>query len=167
MKLHYTLLIFAVFVFGLISCKKGSNSDPIIGKWQETRLRYYEINANKLVRDTTYLSPFTDLDYVQFNSNSTCTFSSDHYYYPNELNYPTTPQAIPQFIDTLTFNSFGGGKYVISNTNQGVNFSGFILTDTAFVTGNTLRLQVINYGISRTDGFQDVSDSYFTKVSNR
>lgn len=162
MKLHYTLILLTAFAISFASCKKGDTAVSITGKWQETRIRYYEINANMLVRDTTYLAPFTDLDYVQFNANGTCIFSSDHYYYPNQSGYPTTPQLIPQSTDTIAYTSAGDGKYVF-NQNQWLNYSGFILTDTAFVTGNTLRIQFINYGISSTDGHRDVTDSYYQR----
>jgi len=162
MKLKYTLLLIAALVTGLLSCKKGSNSAPIVGKWQETKIRMYELNNASIVYDTTYFHPFTSLDYVQFNADGTANFSSDHYYYPNQYGYPTTPQAIDQLIDTLTYTSTGN-KYILNNTNQPLNYSGFILTDTAYVTGNTLLIRFINYGISNNDGHQDVTDSYYTR----
>lgn len=163
MKLRYALLLVTLLAIGLISCKKGNSSSPIIGKWRETKLRLYEVDSSKTIYDTTYLAPFTSQDYVQFTSNGTCYFSSDHYFYPNHLGYPTTPQAIPQSIDTIAYSSAGDGKYVIFTPNQPVNFSGFVMTDTAFVTGNTMRIQFINYGISQTGYHGAVSDSYYER----
>jgi hypothetical protein len=163
MKLYYTSVFIIALAISFASCKKASTNALVIGKWHETKLRLYEVDSSKTIYDTTYLAPFTNLDYVQFTSNGTCYFSADHYFYPNHLGYPTTPQAIPQSIDTIAYNNAGDGKYIIFTPNQPVNFSGFVMTDTAFVTGNTMRIQVINYGISKTSGYESITDSYYER----
>lgn len=163
MKLPYTLFIIPIFIIGLLSCKKGNNvSSDITGKWQQTRLRLYEFDDKNVISyDTTYLSPFTNLDYVQFNVNGTCNLSSDHYYYPNDKEgYPTTPQAIPQSIGTLKYTR-AGSKYVLSSTSNLTNPGGFDVRDTVSVSGNTLLLRSTNYGHGG-DRVYSISDSYYT-----
>jgi len=164
MKLPYTLLIIAAISIGFASCKKGNNSSNIVGKWQETRLTMYEFDDNnKIMYDTTYLAPFTNLDYAQFNVNGTCNLSSDHYYYPNdEEGYPTTPQAIPQSIGTLKY-ARAGAKYVLSSTSNLTNPGGFDIRDTvSLINGNTLLLRVSNYGHGGGHVYS-ISDSYYTR----
>jgi len=165
MKLKYTLLLIAAVVTGLLSCKKGNNSGPIVGKWQETKLRLYDLDSsNRILMDTTYLAPFTDLDYVQFNNGGTCITSADHYYYLTQPGYPATPpQAIPQSIGSLGYTYIGGNKYVLNNTSQLANPGGFNVADSAFVSGNTLMIHVINYGHGGENGYKNVTDSYYTR----
>ena len=163
MKLPYALFIIAILIIGLASCKKGNNT-PITGKWQQSKLRLYEFADNNVISyDTTYLAPFTNLDYAQFNVNGTCDLSSDHYYYPNDKEgYPTTPQAIPQSIGTWKYTRVGT-KYALSSTSDLINPGGFDIRDTvSLINGNTLLLRVSNYGHGGGHVYS-ISDSYYTR----
>jgi len=163
MKNRYILLVLTALTVGITSCKKGESSAPIGGKWQEIKIRLYALDtADRILYDTTYLAPFTNLDYVQFNVGGTITTSTDHYYYPNNYGYHITAQAIPQSIGTLGYTNIGGGRYVLSNISQLETPGGFYVTDTAFVTGNTLRIHVVNYGHG-TGGDQGITDSYYDR----
>jgi len=164
MKLPYAISIIAVFTISLASCKKGNNNEPITGRWQQTKLRLYEFDNNNVISyDTTYLAPFTSLDYAQFNSIGTCDLSSDHYYYPNDNEgYPTKPQAIPQSVGTLKYTR-AGTKYVLSSTSNLTNPGGFDIRDTvSLINGNTLLLRVSNYGHGGGHVYS-ISDSYYTR----
>ena len=165
MKPLHILSTIIILIIGLASCKKGNNiSSDIVGKWQETRLRLYEFNDNNVITyDTTYLAPFTNLDYAQFYVNGTCDLSSDHYYYPNdEQGYPTTPQAIPQSIGTWKYTR-AGNKYALSSTGDLINPGGFDIRDTvSLINGNTLLLRVSNYGHGGGHVYS-ISDSYYTR----
>jgi hypothetical protein len=162
MKLPYMLLIIAALITGLSSCKKGNN-ESITGKWQQTKLRLYEFDDNNVIAyDTTYLAPFTNLDYVQFNMNGTCNLSSDHYYYPNDKEgYPTTPQAIPQSVGTLKYTRTNN-KYVLSSASNLINPGGFDIRDTVSISGNMLLLRSTNYGHGGGHIYS-ISDSYYTR----
>jgi hypothetical protein len=161
MKLKFTLILLAAIVVGFVSCKKNDSALPLGGKWQETKLRLYELDSsNRILHDTTFLAPFTNLDYVQFNADGTITTSSDHYYYPNDSGYLISSQAIPQSIGTLNYTSAGPNTYVLSSTSTLNSPGEFYVTDTAFVTGNTLRIHVINYGHSSV-GYKNITDSYY------
>ncbi len=95
------------------ACKKESNS-VIVGKWQETRLRIYTMNASgTIVDDTTYTgATFTNLDYINFESNGTCTESQDHEYFPAEPYYLKVP---PYYLSTETlFYKASGGVYSLT-----------------------------------------------------
>lgn len=163
MRLPYTLFIIVILIIGLASCKKGNDASAITGKWQQTRLRLYEFDDNNVIAyDTTYLAPFTNLDYAQFNLNGTCNLSSDHYYYPNDNEgYPTKPQAIPQSVETLKYTRTGT-KYVLSNTSNLANPGGFDIRDTVSVSGNTLLISSTNYGHGGGHVYS-ISDSYYTR----
>jgi len=76
---HLPILLI-ILTATLASCKKEPQG-ALSGKWQETKLVLYQDSANVVLYDTTYLQPFTNYDYIQFNSNSTCTIGNDHYYY--------------------------------------------------------------------------------------
>jgi hypothetical protein len=168
MKPLYTLLILVSITVSVAACKKGSNTinnAPIAGKWQETKLRLYEFDDNNVIaHDTTYLSPFTNLDYVQFNSNGTCDLSSDHYYYPNDNSgYPTTPQPVKQSIGTLDYTSVGNNKYVLNSPPGPVNPGGFDIRDTAtFIDKNTVLIRVSDYGHGGNHVYS-ITDSYYTR----
>jgi hypothetical protein len=145
--------------FSMGACKKENNA-IIVGKWQETKLRLYRDSAGIIKDDTTYLHPFTNLDYVQFNSNGTCITSTDHYYYINELENPKTPQKI----DAVTVNWHyiqAGSEFILTPANSAINPGGFISTDTVSYSNSTLMIHNVSY-----QGFAlnvIVSDAYYTK----
>jgi len=164
MKLPFTLFIIVILIIGLASCKKGNDASAIIGKWQQTKLRLYEFDDNNVISyDTTYLAPFTNLDYAQFNMNGTCNLSSDHYYYPNDNEgYPKTAQATPQSIETWKYTRVGT-KYALSSTSNLINPGGFDIRDTvSLINENTLLLRVSNYGHGGGHVYS-ISDSYYTR----
>ncbi len=109
MIIKYLPIAIVVSALALFSCTKDSqetpaktphataNALPITGKWQQTKLVTYLLDTNGArLYDTTYLQPFTNADYVQFNNNGTCVLSVDHYYYLNEPG-----MSIPTKIDPL------------------------------------------------------------------
>jgi hypothetical protein len=161
MKTKHLLLLCIVLIAGFTSCKKSTQT-PVLGKWNQTKLRLYELNGNVTVYDTTYLQPFTSFDYLQFNDNSTVVTSTDHYYYPNTDGYPKDPQQIPQQTSTLDYTKVGA-KYVLTPQTTLINPGGFITADTVIVTGsNTLMLRSVSYG-HFVGPVKTIADSYYTK----
>jgi len=161
MNMKHLPLLLVVLITGLASCKKGAQA-PVLGKWNQTKLRLYELNGNVALYDTTYLQPFTSLDYIQFNDNSTVVTSTDHYYYPNTLGYPKDPQQIPAQSSIFDYTEVGA-KYVLTPQTTVITPGGFITADTIIVTGaNTLMLRSVSYGHS-IGPIKSVADSYYTK----
>jgi len=165
MKFNYLLLLISGITLTFTACNKGNASEPnypIDGKWQQTKLRLYGDSLGVITYDTTYTKPFTALDYAQFNANGICTKSINHYYYPNILNYPKTPQPIPALVDTLKFNAIGASKYVLNPQTEWVNFGGFVVADTVKVLGaHSLLLHAVIY--SHNPNYSNVADSYYKK----
>ena len=162
MRYKYLLLIIIALATGLTACKKESNKYPIVGKWQQTKLRLYQLNSTgTILYDTTYLRPFTSLDFVQFNNNNTGTESTDHYYYPNQPGQPKTPQLIPATVAKWNFTVVGS-QYVLSAPGNLINPGGFDVRDTVYLPDpNTLLIHQVFY--SRTGVFKSISDAYYTK----
>src|ERR1700678_3573126 len=93
MKSLHFILIFSLVV--LLSCTKQYQPPiTVISKWREVKLRLYEVENGKTVYDTTYINPFTGLDYMQFNSDGTCYIGQDYNYFPNLPVYPKKPEPI-------------------------------------------------------------------------
>lgn len=165
MKPNSLLLLISGIVLSFTACNKGNASGPnypVDGKWQQTKLRLYGDSLGVITYDTTYTKPFTALEYVQFNANGTCTESSDHYYYPNILNYPKIPQLIPAIVDTFKFNSIGASAYVLNTQTEWINYGGFVVTDTVKVlSAHTLLLHAVIY--SHDPNYSNVADSYYEK----
>jgi len=163
MKYKFTILIIACVTISLFSCKKESveNNYVLNGKWQETELHMYDVDSGKIAYDTTYYHPFTDLDYMQFTSDTAAT-SSDHYYYINEPGYPKTPQLITQLIDKLGYKAIGGGKFVLNTTAMNRNFAGIIVNDTIIeINANKIQLHAVFY--SHTPAYAEIDDSYYQR----
>jgi hypothetical protein len=156
-KHKYLLLIITGLTIGLVACKKD-NKYPIVGKWQETKLRIYiKSYSGAISGDTTYLNPFTNLDYVQFNNNGTCVIASDHIYYPGAASLPKIP-TVYLSAETLNF-TLVGSAYILTIQNTLSNPGGFTTTDTVSVSNNTLLIHSVFDGhIAYT-----VSDAYYTK----
>jgi hypothetical protein len=93
--MKYLPILFIVLATAIVSCKKEQQA-ALSGKWQETKLVIHLYNANVVSWDTTYLTPFTSFDYIQFNDNGTCATVSDFYLIdaPGGLGYSKTTQAI-------------------------------------------------------------------------
>jgi hypothetical protein len=142
-------------VLGLAACKKGSNY-PIVGKWQQTKLRTYTRSySGSISHDTSYLkSSFDTSNYAQFNNDGTCVIGL--FYPPGSYN----PVDEVARVSTEKYNySPAGAKYVMTVPTTLIYPSGFITTDTASVNANTVLIHSV------FDNHQDyaVSDSYYTK----
>jgi hypothetical protein len=159
MKTKYLQILFVALLFSLTSCKKEGQSS-ITGKWQEVKLRIYQLNGTTILYDTTYLHPFTNYDYIQFNDNGTCTEGSDHYYYINAPGFLKTPQAIPPTEINFNYSAYGS-VYILSQTPEVINFSGSVTADTVSISGNTLFQHVVDYSPARQANA--VYDSYFIR----
>ncbi|MDB5134837.1 MAG: hypothetical protein JWP37_1440 [Mucilaginibacter sp.] len=167
MKHKYLILILAALATCFAGCKKSSGSEnvglPLIkGKWQETKLRLYtQDSTSTILYDTTYLQPFTNLDYAQFNNNGTCVIGTDHYYYPNQPGEPKNPQKINAITANWNYTAVGA-KFVLSAQNNLVNPGGFDIRDTVSAPNpNTLLIRSVFY--SRVGNFKSISDSYYTR----
>lgn len=163
MKQKLLLFILPALMLGIFSCKKGNmnNTASLTGKWQEIKLRIYIVDSGKITYDTTYLQPFTQLDYLQFKDEDSCVWSSDHYYYDNAPGEPKTPQLIAQSIINYRYTTIGGGKFVL-NTPTLLNPGGFVTTDTLLEV-NSNNILVHNVFYSHAPGYELITDSYFQK----
>jgi hypothetical protein len=161
MNAKYLLPLFIVLLFSLTSCKKLISS-PITGRWQETKLRIYMVdNTNRILYDTTYLHPFTSLDYAQFNTNGTCEIGTDHYYYLNSPGSPKTPQQIEPIIATWKYAAVGS-KFVLAPLTTVTNPGGFNVRDTVSVSdSNNLFIHSVFY--SNIGNAKSISEAYFNR----
>ena len=161
MKTKYLPLLFIILISALTSCKKEQSS-PVSGKWQETKLRIYEVDdTNAILFDTTYLRPFTSFDYLQFNNNNTVAIGTDHYYYLNSPGSPKAPQAITPVSSEMNYTAAGSG-YVLTTQSMLVNPGGFDVRDTVTLqSANALLLRSVFY--SHLPGIKTITDSYYTK----
>ena len=163
MKRTHLLLTIAALTIGLTACKKSGNNYPVVGKWQETKLRMYETDDfGALVYDTTFFHPFTSSDYISFINNGKCTISSDYYYYPTEDGHQIPPQKIPAQLSAFNYIAVGS-KYVLTTQSNLINPGGFIIRDTVItLDAHTLLLHSISYGHS-ISAAAIVYDSYYSK----
>lgn len=157
---HLAFLI--IISAGLFACKKESNKPGIVGKWQETKLRLYGTDSTgALLYDTTYLEPFTALDYIQFNNNDTCVVGSDHYYYPNKLGNPYHPQPIAPSTVVFSYTPVGQ-KFVLLPQNLPYVDSWFDVRDTVSnINANTLLFRSVIRSIA--PGNKLYQDAYYTR----
>jgi len=155
---HLPILLI-ILTATLASCKKEPQG-ALSGKWQETKLVLYQDSANVVLYDTTYLQPFTNYDYIQFNSNSTCTIGNDHYYYVNSPGSPKVPQAFTPVSSTSNYSAYGT-VYIVNTTGGIANPGGFVSADTLSVSGNTILLHSVFY--AHVPGFVSITDSYYTR----
>ena len=164
LKPKFGLLLICGLLSGFIACKKENTAHNYAptGKWLQVKLRTYILDSGKITYDTTYLSPFTSLDYVSFNSHDTCAISVDHYYYINSPGYPKTPQLIPQSIDYFGYKALGSGKFVLNTESMLTNPGGFVTADTVIeISNNSLLIHNVFY--SHAPGYSSVTDSYYQK----
>jgi hypothetical protein len=164
MRYRYLLLTIVIVVLGLAACKKDNKSSvAIIGKWQETKLRIYATDSTgAFLYDTTFLSPFTGSDYLQFNSNNTCIIGTDYYYYPNQTNgQQIPPQKITPVTSAMKYTALGS-KFVLTQQSTLVNPGGFDVRDTvSAISSNTLLYHSVGY--SHVPGIKTMADAYYTK----
>jgi hypothetical protein len=147
----------------MIYCRKGNTNDyALTGKWQEVKLRTYILDSGKILYDTTYLKPFTNLDYVEFKAGDSCALSSDYHYYINSPSSPKTPQLMPQNIISNKYTALGGGKFVINTQSLLLTPAGFVSADTIF-TDNSNNLIIHNVFYSHEPGQESVTDEYYQK----
>lgn len=152
MKSRLVILIIVVTA-ALAACKKG-NDYPIVGKWQQVKLRMYNQSYSGVIsNDTTFQrASFDSLNYAQFNNGGTAIIGL---FYP----YPMYNLNIAN-ITTEKYNyTRAGSKYVMTLPTTLTYPSGFITTDTASVSGNT----VLIHSTFDNHQFYAVSDSYYTK----
>ncbi|MBS1529491.1 MAG: hypothetical protein JSU01_04215 [Bacteroidetes bacterium] len=154
MKLRYFL--FFVFITGVVSCKK-ENKYPIVGKWQQVKLRTYtQSYAGAISNDTTYLSSsFNGGNYAQFDNDGICVIGI--FYPPGSID-PRSEAAYPS---TTKYNYRQvGTKYVLTTTATLINPGGFGEADTAFFNGAAVLIhRVFDSHINYT-----ISDAYYTST---
>ena len=163
MKTKYLSTLFIVLATGVVSCKKEQNS--VTGRWLETKLILHQDSANVVLWDTTYLSPFTRADYIQFNGNGTCVAGGDF-----SLSGVEDPWGFPKSVEKITpgtynfsYSASGAGYIIVPNPLPPVNFSGEVTTDSAYVNGNTLLQRVVNYGFGPGTMLKAVYESYYIR----
>jgi hypothetical protein len=157
----YKTIIIAGLAISFMACKKANNDTPVIGRWQQNKLRLYIDSGGIIIHDTTYLHPFTNSDYIQFNTNGTCTLSASHYYYPNLQGYPKTPQQITPNVSGFTYEATGA-KYVLNTQSMLISPGGFVVGDTiSMPAANTLLFRSVSYG--HIGNYETISDSYYTQ----
>ncbi|MGZ3891694.1 MAG: hypothetical protein ACXVIY_13985 [Mucilaginibacter sp.] len=149
------LLMLMGLLISMASCKKG-NDYPIVGKWQQVKLRTYNQSYSGVIsNDTTYQSSsFNISNYAQFNNDGTCVVG---------LFYPAGPilyNILTTNIPTQTYNyTRAGSKYVMTLPTTLTYPSGFITTDTASLNGNT----VLIHGVLDNHQFYSIYDGYYSK----
>jgi len=160
MKNDYTIIFLMVdLILTIVACKKEQTLS-IIGKWQQTKVRVYQVDYKGLILDDTTYSgqTFTNQDFVQFNSDGTCLIATSHYYYPAGQGFPKTPDV---YQDTIKWNFTGTWpKYGIEDT---IDLGGPSPTDTATASSpNNLVLHNV-YPMYRFAGPKTIFDAYYTR----
>jgi hypothetical protein len=161
MKMKYLPLLFIVLATAMESCKK--EQQPLIsGKWKETKMVLYKDSGNVVLWDTTYLTPFTSFDYMQFNYNGTCVMGSDFYLMAatGGPGFAKTVQRVTPMTSNWNYSAIGPA-YVLAPVPNLVNFAGLITGDTVSIKGNTLLLHAVDHGPGPAVTL--VFDCYFTK----
>jgi hypothetical protein len=151
MKSGYILLLIA-FVAGLTSCKKDKY--PIVGKWQQVKLRTYNQSYSGVIsNDTTFQrASFDSTNYAQFNNGGTCVIGLFYPYKCASCDFV--------YIATQKYNYVRvGSKYVMTIPTTLIYPSGFITTDTASVNGN----MVLIHSTFDNHQFYNISDAYYSK----
>ncbi|HEY8784321.1 MAG TPA: hypothetical protein VIM16_22020 [Mucilaginibacter sp.] len=166
MKNKYILLVIASLIFASIACKKENNS-TIIGKWQEVKIRIYTTAPDGvIVNDTIYSArTLTDLNYVQFNTNSTCVIATDYIYYPAYVG-TVKISAITPTISTYSYRIIKYKSVLIAySLFPGSNYT----TDTAvFMNAKTLLIHSVYYPYNPFSAIaslpqKTISDSYYSR----
>ncbi len=161
--MKYLPILFIALATAFVSCQKVQQAPAALsGKWLETKLAVYERNGNVVLWDTTYLTPFTSFDYIQFNDNGTSVSGSDFYLIdaPNGLGYSKTTQTITPSTFNYDYSAYRS-VYVLTPTANPINFAGITTADTVSIHGNTLLLHAVDYGPDHV--VNSVFDSYYTK----
>ena len=158
MKHKILLLIISGVLLCMIYCRKGNtdNAYELTGKWQEIKVRARILDSGKITHDTTYLRPFTNLDYIQFKSSDSCAMSIDHYYYSK------IPQLIPQSITNASYVAIGGAKFVIDTQSTLATPGGFVTADTIYeINTNNILIHSVFY--SQVPDYESITDTYYQK----
>ncbi|MHB8205847.1 hypothetical protein [Mucilaginibacter sp.] len=159
MKHKILLLIISGILLYMICCKKGntSNAYALTGKWQEVKLRTYNLDSGKITSDTTYLHSFTNMDYVQFSGGGICEISTSGYFYTTLGIYVN-----PKKIDTTHYTAIDNGKFTLNTLSALPNPSGFITADTiSEINTNNILIHSVFY--SNVAGYKTISDTYYQK----
>jgi hypothetical protein len=159
MKHKILLLIISGILLCMICCRKGNanNNFLLTGKWQEVKLRAYDLDSGKITYDSTYLHSFTNLDYLKFSGGDICEISTFGYYY--------TPQGVyknPQSIDTAHYTAIGSGKFTLNIQSMLVTPGGFLTADTIFeINTNNILIHSVFY--SHVPEYESITDSYYQR----
>jgi len=155
--MKYLLILCIVLTAAFVSCKKEQQA-TLPGTWLEKKLVLYTPGANGVLHDTTFLSPFTSFDYIQFNNNGTCVIGGD--FNINPPGHPNTIQAITPITENFSYSASGSVYVLTPNPIPTANFAGVYSTDTVSINGNTLLLHNINYG---PGGVLSMAYAYYTR----
>jgi hypothetical protein len=148
------IIVVIGLVLGLAACKKG-NDYPIVGKWQQVKLRTYNQSYSGVIsNDTTFeRSRFDSTNYAQFNNGGTAIIGL---FYP----YPLYDLNIAANVATVKFNYIRvGSRYVMTIPTTTTNPGGFITADTASLSGNDVLIR------STFDNhqFYNIAEAYYSK----
>jgi hypothetical protein len=151
-------LILSGVLLCMICCKKGntSNTYALTGKWQEVKLRTYNLDSGKITYDTT-LHSFTNLDYVQFRGGGICEISTFGYYYS-----PLGIYKNPQSIDTTHYTAIGNGKFTLNAQSLLITPGGFVTADTISEI-NTDNILIHSVFYLHVPGYESITDAYYQR----
>lgn len=155
MRHRYLTLFWIFLLVALVSCKK-ENKYPIVGKWQQIKLRVYSQSYSGVIsHDTTYqVSSFNDSNYAQFNNDGTCVIGL---FYPPGL-YDLRSSLVQIATEKYNYSAKGNG-YIMTLPTALTNPGGFIARDTASINGNT----VLIHSTFDNHQFYNMSDAYYSK----
>ena len=162
--MKYLPILLIILATAFVSCKKEPQS-AVSGKWQQTKLviNVYNVSTKVLSWDSTYLSPFTRFDYIQFNVNGNCVIAGDFY-----LNAESGGSSFSKPVQSTPSSSnydysASGSVYVLTPTTgpSGVYFEVNTTADTVSIHGNTLLQHTVNYNYAGR--INSVIDSYYSR----
>jgi hypothetical protein len=163
MQMKIRIAIIIGLAFCLASCIKA-NKYPIVGTWQELKLRTYAQSYTGVITgDTSYVGPaFSHDDYAQFDNDGTGTIQLYHHYYPSTLKGLTGFENATPTATIINYNfSQVGSKYVLTQTP--VNYRGGITDTVSFVDGGGMLIHTI----SDNQQFYIISDAYYAKQGHQ
>ena len=155
MNSKFFLPLFIILISFLTSCKKENSS--LRGKWQEVKYHTYnqDNNTGAVSEEVTYpASMFTSLDYVQFNSSSSCIISQGS----------TSSATLVQRIQKYTYASVGS-RYALTEVFEGeMPISGIGIADTVSVSSsNTLVIHSVATYLNPSVPYKSISDAYYSR----
>jgi len=177
MKKIYQLYTVALVIVMFSACHKDKNilqSNPIVGKWQETKLNFHITVGNTTNADTTFTSAaFTTADYYQFNSDHSAIISQSGNF--GITGKTTTIQGGSAYIwlNHYSYSTVGKILNLVLTDAVPQTLNGNVITtspSTIVQVDNThLILQNSFYYISTPQGtngpIQQTTTAYFTKTN--